>query len=141
MIGAKVTNTDKSQPIWNQLRDPGHLPCSFDPSTLMYEIFVADEMVSMSTDVPVVPWRCHCDWHSHFTNNYLQMKTNMGTSDRVIRIAIALVFAVLYFTQTVTGTLGFVLLALGGIFVLTSAISFCPLYSLFGFTTCPAKKP
>lgn len=68
------------------------------------------------------------------------MKTNMGIADRVVRIALALIFAILYFTQTVSGTLGFVLLALGGIFVLTSAISFCPLYRVFGISTCPAKK-
>jgi len=47
---------------------------------------------------------------------------------------------VLYFTGTVTGTLGIVLLVLGGVFVLTSVISFCPLYTLVGINTCAAKK-
>jgi drug/metabolite transporter superfamily protein YnfA len=68
------------------------------------------------------------------------MKKNMGSTDRVIRILLAVVFAALYFTDTVTGTFGYVLLALGGVFVLTSVVSFCPLYALVGFNTCPVKK-
>lgn len=65
------------------------------------------------------------------------MKKNMGTIDRVVRIVIALVFAALYFTGTVTGTLGIVLLVLGGVFIATSLVSFCPLYTIFGLSTCP----
>jgi hypothetical protein len=68
------------------------------------------------------------------------MKKNMGNTDRIIRLLLAAVFAVLYFTSTVTGTFGIVLLVLGAVFVLTSLISFCPLYSLVGLNTCPAKK-
>ena len=66
------------------------------------------------------------------------MKKNMGIADRVIRILIALVIAVLYFTKTepVTGTLGIVLLVIGAVFLLTSVISFCPLYTLIGVKTC-----
>ncbi|MCU0335823.1 MAG: DUF2892 domain-containing protein [Chitinophagaceae bacterium] len=67
------------------------------------------------------------------------MKKNMGATDRVIRIVLAALFSVLYFTGTVTGTLGLVLLVLGGIFLATSLISFCPLYSLVGLNTCPKK--
>jgi hypothetical protein len=67
------------------------------------------------------------------------MKNNMGMIDKVIRIVIALVFGVLYFTGTVTGMLGYILLALGGIFVLTSAVSSCPLYLPFGISTCKKK--
>ena len=68
------------------------------------------------------------------------MKPNMGTVDRIIRVLIAAVFAYLYFSGTVTGTLGLVLVIAGGVFVLTSLVSFCPLYTLLGITTCPAKK-
>ncbi len=68
------------------------------------------------------------------------MKKNMGSGDRVIRILLAAVFAVLYFTGTVSGTLGYVLLGLGGVFVLTSLVSFCPLYALLGLNSCPVKK-
>ena len=58
----------------------------------------------------------------------------------IIRVLIAAVFAYLYFSGTVTGTLGLVLVIAGGVFVLTSLVSFCPLYTLLGITTCPAKK-
>lgn len=64
------------------------------------------------------------------------MKKNMGSPDRIIRIAAAIVFAVLYFTGTVTGTWGIVLLVLGGIFILTSFVGFCPLYKIVGINTC-----
>ena len=67
------------------------------------------------------------------------MKKNMGSADKIIRVLIAAVFAVLSFTGTITGTLGLVLLVLGGVFVLTSLVSFCPLYAIFGIKTCPAK--
>lgn len=63
------------------------------------------------------------------------MKKNIGTIDKVIRIVIAIVFAVLFFTNVVSGILGFVLLALAAVFVLTSLISFCPLYWPFGLST------
>ena len=53
------------------------------------------------------------------------MKKNMGSIDRIIRVIIALIIGVLYFTGTVSGTLGIVLLVLAGVFVLTSVISFC----------------
>jgi hypothetical protein len=68
------------------------------------------------------------------------MKKNMGNTDRIIRIVIAIIIAALYFTNVITGTLGIVLLAFAGIFVFTSLVSFCPLYTLFGLNTCPAKK-
>jgi Protein of unknown function (DUF2892) len=64
------------------------------------------------------------------------MKKNMSSTDRIIRVLLAAVFAILYFTGTVTGTLGLVLLVLGGVFVLTSLVSFCPLYTIFGISTC-----
>jgi Protein of unknown function (DUF2892) len=68
------------------------------------------------------------------------MKPNMGAADRVIRLLLAAAFAVLYFTNTVTGTLGIALLVLGVVFVFTSMISFCPLYRIFGINTCPVKR-
>lgn len=68
------------------------------------------------------------------------MKPNMGNADRIIRVLLAAVFAYLYFSGTVTGILGLVLVILGGVFVLTSLISFCPLYSLVGLNTCPRKQ-
>ena len=64
----------------------------------------------------------------------------MGSTDKIIRILIAIVIAALFFTNVISGTLGMVLLVLAGVFVLTSLISFCPLYTLFGMSTCPKEK-
>ena len=63
------------------------------------------------------------------------MKPNIGTADRIIRAVLAVIMAVLYFSGTVTGTLGIILLVLAGVFLLTSLISFCPLYAPFKFST------
>lgn len=63
----------------------------------------------------------------------------MGNVDRIVRVLIAVVVGVLYFTGTIQGTLGIVLLVLAGVFVLTSLIGFCPLYAPFGIKTCPMK--
>ena len=63
------------------------------------------------------------------------MKPNMGTTDRIIRIVLAIIFAVLYFSGTVTGALGIILLVLAVVFVLTSLIRFCPLYVPFKIST------
>jgi hypothetical protein len=67
------------------------------------------------------------------------MKKNMGSSDKLIRLIIAAVVAILFYMEIITGTLGIVLLVFAGIFVLTSFISFCPLYAPFGISTCKVK--
>lgn len=64
------------------------------------------------------------------------MKRNMGTTDRVIRVIIAVVIAILYNAGVISGTLGVVLLVLAGIFLLTSLVSFCPIYRVLGMKTC-----
>jgi Protein of unknown function (DUF2892) len=64
------------------------------------------------------------------------MKANMGSTDKIIRIVLAIVFGLLYATGVVEGLLGIILLVLGAVFILTSAISFCPLYAPFGISTC-----
>lgn len=68
------------------------------------------------------------------------MKKNMGPADRIIRVLLAALFAYLYFGGIVTGTWGIVLVVLGGVFLLTSLVGFCPLYAPFGINTCTAKK-
>lgn len=68
------------------------------------------------------------------------MKKNMGNTDKIFRIIIALLFAGLYFIDVTSGTLGIVLMVLAVVFAVTSFISFCPLYTLFGLNTCPVKK-
>ncbi|WP_350284375.1 DUF2892 domain-containing protein [uncultured Croceitalea sp.] len=68
------------------------------------------------------------------------MKKNMGGMDRIIRFIVALTVIALYYFNILNGTLAYVLLALSGIFILTSFVSFCPLYSLFGLNTCKIKN-
>lgn len=64
----------------------------------------------------------------------------MGGLDRVIRIIVAVVIGILFFMNIIEGTLAYVLLALSGVFVLTSFISFCPIYAIVGLNTCKVKK-
>ena len=68
------------------------------------------------------------------------MKNNMGLADKIIRILIAAVVVILYITNVISGTLAIVLLILSGIFILTSLISFCPLYLPFGISTRKKKS-
>ena len=63
------------------------------------------------------------------------MKKNLGTPDRVIRILLAVVLAYVYFGGWVTGTVGMLLLAVGIVLVLTSVVSFCPLYKILGLSS------
>ncbi|MGB5273574.1 MAG: DUF2892 domain-containing protein [Flavobacteriaceae bacterium] len=67
------------------------------------------------------------------------MKTNMGGTDRVIRFLVAVAIALLVYFDMVSSTLAYILLAVAGIFVLTSLVSFCPLYAVFGIDTCGTK--
>jgi hypothetical protein len=67
------------------------------------------------------------------------MKKNMGTIDIVIRILIAIIFVALFFTGTVSGVLGYILLALAGVFVLTSIFRLCPIYLPFNINTGKTK--
>lgn len=68
------------------------------------------------------------------------MKKNMGTTDKAIRIVLAIVFAIIAFTGAVASPWNYVLLVLGAVFLLTSVVSFCPLYAPFGISTCKVKK-
>lgn len=68
------------------------------------------------------------------------MKPNMGTVDKVVRILVAIVIAGLYFTNQITGTAAIILLVLAAVFILTSFMSFCPLYLPFGISTRKKEK-
>jgi len=63
----------------------------------------------------------------------------MGVVDRVIRILIAVVIAVLYFTHAISGTLAVILLIFAGVLVVTSLIGICPLYLPLGLSTSKKK--
>jgi hypothetical protein len=68
------------------------------------------------------------------------MKANVGNTDKLIRIILAIVLGTLYLTNTVSGVLGIVVLVFAIILVATSLISFCPIYPLFGINTCSLKN-
>jgi hypothetical protein len=68
------------------------------------------------------------------------MKKNMGLTDRIIRIAVAIFVLVLYFMEVINGTLALILGAFAFIMVGTSFVSFCPLYMPFGINTTK-KEP
>jgi len=68
------------------------------------------------------------------------MKKNVGSADMVIRIIIAVVIAILLSTGSITGTWAVVLAIVGAIALLTGLFNRCPLYTLFGFSSCPVKK-
>lgn len=67
------------------------------------------------------------------------MKANMGSLDKAIRIIIAIAFAMLYITKTIEGTASIILLVVGGVFLLTSIVSFCPLYTILGLNSNSKK--
>ena len=64
----------------------------------------------------------------------------MGTVDKTIRIIIAIVIGVLYFTNVISGTIAMILGILAVVFIATSFISFCPLYLPFNINTCKNKN-
>jgi hypothetical protein len=68
------------------------------------------------------------------------MKKNMGSVDKTFRLLVAIALVAFYFLGVVEGVLGTVALVVAGVFMLTSVISFCPLYTLFGINTCKTKS-
>ncbi|MCK9344871.1 MAG: DUF2892 domain-containing protein [Candidatus Pacebacteria bacterium] len=67
------------------------------------------------------------------------MKKNMGNVDRIIRVLVAVLVGYLYYTGIISGTIGVALLVVAGVFVLTSIVSFCPLYTFIGVSTCKVE--
>jgi len=67
------------------------------------------------------------------------MKKNIGTTDKIIRVIIAAVLAILYFTGVVQGTFGIILLVVAAISLITVFTGFCGLYKVLGVSTCPVK--
>lgn len=64
------------------------------------------------------------------------MKNNMGKTDKIIRILVAVIIGILHYVGVISGTIGLILLALAIVFLLTSFIGFCPIYTLLGINTC-----
>jgi len=70
----------------------------------------------------------------------MKMKKNMSSTDSIIRILIAALITVLFFTKIITGTFAIVMIIVAAIFLATSVIGFCPLYALIGVKTCKTKS-
>jgi hypothetical protein len=68
------------------------------------------------------------------------MKKNMGSVDKVVRILVAILIIALYFGGQISGTVAIILLVFAGVFILTSFVSYCPLYSPFGISTRKKEK-
>jgi hypothetical protein len=77
-------------------------------------------------------------YESNIFTKVIYMKTNLGNLDKAIRVLLAAAFAVLFVTGKISGITGIILVIAGGIFLATSVIGFCPIYSLFGIKTCKA---
>ena len=65
----------------------------------------------------------------------MKLNKNMGTADRLIRVVLAILFGYLYFSGIVGGVLGIILLVVGIVFILTSVVSWCPIYALFNISS------
>ena len=67
------------------------------------------------------------------------MKKNVGSIDQIIRYILAAVLIILFFTKVVTGVLGYVLLAVAVIFIVTALLNFCPIWWMIGVKTNKTK--
>ena len=68
------------------------------------------------------------------------MKKNMGNTDKIVRLIVAVIIFILYWQGIISGTLGIVLMVFAAIFLITSFVSFCPLYPLLGINTRGKNK-
>ena len=68
------------------------------------------------------------------------MKKNMGITDRILRTLLALIVLFLYLTNAISGTVALILGIFAIIFLLTSLVSFCPLYAPFKISTIKKKQ-
>lgn len=65
---------------------------------------------------------------------------NVGTIDKVVRIAAAIFIGVLYATNTISGILAILLVIVAIVLLITSFIGFCPLYRPLGINTCRKNR-
>jgi uncharacterized membrane protein len=68
------------------------------------------------------------------------MKKNIGSPDRIIRIVVAVLIGILYFSNILKGVLGIMLLAVAAIFVSIIFVSFFPVYAFFDLNPDRIKK-
>lgn len=67
------------------------------------------------------------------------MDKNVGKVDKLVRVLVALLLVGLYFSGILSGVLGYILLAVAGVMILTGLVNFCPLYSMLGVNTCKRR--
>ncbi len=67
------------------------------------------------------------------------MKKNMGSVDQLVRLVVAITIGIMYYKNIISGTVGITLSIIAIVFLLTSLVGFCPIYSLFGVNTCKTK--
>ncbi|MEL6625391.1 MAG: DUF2892 domain-containing protein [Bacteroidota bacterium] len=84
--------------------------------------------------------RCLLDTYQLAFKILVMMKKNLGLVERIVRILFAVIVAVLYFTDMISGTLAIVLGVVAAIFLLTGLISFCPIWSALGISTLLKPK-
>lgn len=68
------------------------------------------------------------------------MTKNMGKSDKMIRVILAIILAALYYFEVVTGAYAWLLLLGAIVLLVTSLVNFCPAYTLFRINTCKMKE-
>ena len=69
------------------------------------------------------------------------MRSNLGYTDRLVRILLAFAFSTLFAKQIVTGIVAWIFLGFAGVLVITSLAGFCPLYKLLGISTLRRNRP
>jgi hypothetical protein len=67
------------------------------------------------------------------------MKKNVGSVDKIIRLLLAAILIILFVFNVVSGILGYILLAVAAVFIITSLLGYCPLWDIFGISTNKAK--
>lgn len=68
------------------------------------------------------------------------MKKNVGNTDKIIRLVVAVALVALYFTGTLNGAFGILGLIVAAVFAVTAFAGTCPIYSILGASTCPVKE-
>ncbi len=67
------------------------------------------------------------------------MKKNVGTTDKLIRLIVAAIVAILYLTGMIKGTVGIILLMIAAVLAVTALVNRCGIYAIFGMSSCPKE--
>lgn len=67
------------------------------------------------------------------------MRTNVGRTDKIIRLVLGIVAAVIAFVVGAGSVPGIILLVVAAVLIVTAFVGFCPLYRLLGINTCRVR--